>query len=256
MKSSLLIPISEAAKVMGVSLSTLRFGLQQNKFPFGTAIECKKTWRYIIVRKRLEKYLSGEDMINHIHHIISDSCDTPKEVNVPLDEDTNNYINEQVEAVYKMAVQKAASEKALREKSLTQGQKLAKKLEMSGLYYTTDNWVEILGYDINPQVVCKKGLIKAFKPDGRRWYFKIEDFDSMDPLILKPRQRKRFEKYLKSKGESIKIQSKRRRSEYFGRWPDGYYTDHSTVNHGCHECPLVNFRNWYYPIIDRQKWGD
>lgn len=61
----------EAAKMLGMSTQTLRLGLQQNKFPFGTAIvttnaEDSKTgkprWTYYINEERLAKYLRGDDI--------------------------------------------------------------------------------------------------------------------------------------------------------------------------------------------------
>lgn len=60
---------SEAAKRLGISTQTLRIGLQQNRFPFGTAIETTKAedsktgksrWTYYICPSRFEKYLEGE----------------------------------------------------------------------------------------------------------------------------------------------------------------------------------------------------
>lgn len=58
----------EAAKKLGMSTQTLRVGLQQGKFPFGTAIKTtdaedstvgKDRWTYYINAERLDQYLKG-----------------------------------------------------------------------------------------------------------------------------------------------------------------------------------------------------
>jgi hypothetical protein len=74
-----LITVVEAAKLLGISSTTLTAGLKQNLYPFGNATEkIKKVehrgrynrwlvknnsrWRYIIFRKRLEVYLHAGNM--------------------------------------------------------------------------------------------------------------------------------------------------------------------------------------------------
>lgn len=47
---------------MNLPIQTLRLGLQQDKFPFGTAIRTsEKRYVYWVSEKRLEKYLEGVD---------------------------------------------------------------------------------------------------------------------------------------------------------------------------------------------------
>lgn len=50
------ISVEQAAREMKVDVSTVRFGLQQNRFPFGTAVECTKSWRYIIYPEIFRQY--------------------------------------------------------------------------------------------------------------------------------------------------------------------------------------------------------
>jgi hypothetical protein len=58
-----LIDVKEAAVVLGIAYQTLLVGLKQGCFAeFGTAVECKKTWRYIIFKKRFEAYINAEDL--------------------------------------------------------------------------------------------------------------------------------------------------------------------------------------------------
>ena len=58
--SEVLIPLEEAAKMIGLDPVTIRVGLIQGKFPFGVAVKCKKSYRYIIPRERFEKWMKGE----------------------------------------------------------------------------------------------------------------------------------------------------------------------------------------------------
>lgn len=69
-----IITVEQAAEKLGMSIQTLRVGLQQGDFPFGKAImttkpEDSKTGRgrftYYINPERLEIYLKGEDMYEH-----------------------------------------------------------------------------------------------------------------------------------------------------------------------------------------------
>lgn len=53
--------VSDAAKKLGITPQTLRLGLQQDKFPFGTAIKTsQKRYVYYINEKLLLQYLGGE----------------------------------------------------------------------------------------------------------------------------------------------------------------------------------------------------
>lgn len=55
--------VSEAAKQLGMNTQTLRLGLQQNKFPFGTAIlTSPKRFTYYVNETRLKHYLEGCDI--------------------------------------------------------------------------------------------------------------------------------------------------------------------------------------------------
>lgn len=55
--------VEEAAKKLKMSTQTLRVALQQNKFPFGTAIKTTENrWTYYINDARLERYLIGDDV--------------------------------------------------------------------------------------------------------------------------------------------------------------------------------------------------
>jgi len=67
--SKSLIDVKEAAKIIGTDYTTLQAWLKEKDkeghptCPFGYAIPCKKTYRYIILRTRFEKYISGGDMV-------------------------------------------------------------------------------------------------------------------------------------------------------------------------------------------------
>jgi hypothetical protein len=55
--------VSEAAKQLGMATQTLRLGLQQDKFPFGTAIRTsEKRFTYYVNEERLKNYLKGRDI--------------------------------------------------------------------------------------------------------------------------------------------------------------------------------------------------
>lgn len=62
MGNSPLITVEETAKLLGVDPLTLRYGIIQGLIPFGVAIKCTKSYRYIIVRERFEKWMKGELM--------------------------------------------------------------------------------------------------------------------------------------------------------------------------------------------------
>ena len=56
------IKVCEVAKILDMNPQTLRLALQQNKFPFGTAIRTSPNrYVYYINEKRLQKYLNGGD---------------------------------------------------------------------------------------------------------------------------------------------------------------------------------------------------
>lgn len=59
--------VSEAAKQLKMNTQTLRLGLQQNKFPFGTAIlTSPKRFTYYVNEKRLKQYMEGCDVNNEM----------------------------------------------------------------------------------------------------------------------------------------------------------------------------------------------
>lgn len=55
------ITIQDAAKIMEVTPRFLQLALQQNKFPFGTAVQGNR-WIYYINTERFLIYMKGEDM--------------------------------------------------------------------------------------------------------------------------------------------------------------------------------------------------
>ena len=55
------MPVSEAAELLGMNPQLLRLGLQQDRFPFGTAIKTsRKRWSYYINRQKFFEYLNGQ----------------------------------------------------------------------------------------------------------------------------------------------------------------------------------------------------
>lgn len=50
------VPIKTAAAMMGVSPQFLRFGLKQDKFPFGVGVK-QKGWRFYINPVKFKEYL-------------------------------------------------------------------------------------------------------------------------------------------------------------------------------------------------------
>lgn len=56
------ISAEEAAKRLGIDVVTLRGALIKELYPFGKAIRCKKTWRYVIVRERFDAYMNAADI--------------------------------------------------------------------------------------------------------------------------------------------------------------------------------------------------
>ena len=52
------LSVPEAATVLGVTPQFLRLGLQQGRFPFGTAVKMRR-WAYYINSERFYNYISG-----------------------------------------------------------------------------------------------------------------------------------------------------------------------------------------------------
>lgn len=63
--SSVLISPEEAAQILGINPPTVREWLKDSSCPFGHAVKCAKSWRYIIIRERFERYISGADMLDN-----------------------------------------------------------------------------------------------------------------------------------------------------------------------------------------------
>lgn len=55
------ITCKDVAYVLGISVQSVRIGLQQEKFPFGWAIKTSKNrWTYCISEKLFNEYLGGK----------------------------------------------------------------------------------------------------------------------------------------------------------------------------------------------------
>lgn len=52
------ITVQQAAKIMNVTPRFLQIGLQQERFPFGTAVKMKR-WSYYINAERFMQYMKG-----------------------------------------------------------------------------------------------------------------------------------------------------------------------------------------------------
>ena len=49
--------IEKVARALKVNPTTVRLGLRQGKFPFGTAVKCDKRYSYILYPLMVKKYL-------------------------------------------------------------------------------------------------------------------------------------------------------------------------------------------------------
>lgn len=54
------VSVTEASLKTGIPEQTLRVGLRNNKFPFGTGIKTSATWTYVINPMLLDMYIKGE----------------------------------------------------------------------------------------------------------------------------------------------------------------------------------------------------
>ena len=54
------LTVKQAAALMGVSEQFIRLGLQQGKFPFGTAVKTSSRWSYYINSTQLLRYIGAE----------------------------------------------------------------------------------------------------------------------------------------------------------------------------------------------------
>ena len=56
------------AEALGVNPQTIRLGLEQGKFPFGTAVQCDKRYSYIYYPEKVKEYIGislGENNEGH-----------------------------------------------------------------------------------------------------------------------------------------------------------------------------------------------
>lgn len=49
--------IEKVARVLGCRSQTVRYGLKQGAFPFGTAVKCDKEYSYILYPAKVKEYL-------------------------------------------------------------------------------------------------------------------------------------------------------------------------------------------------------
>lgn len=54
------LTVKEAASLMGVSEQFLRIGLQQGRFPFGTAVKTSTRWTYYLNTTHFLRYIGAE----------------------------------------------------------------------------------------------------------------------------------------------------------------------------------------------------
>ena len=52
--------MERVAKVLGVNPQTVRKGLEQGCFPFGTAVKCDKRYSYIFFPEKVKEFLGVE----------------------------------------------------------------------------------------------------------------------------------------------------------------------------------------------------
>ncbi len=55
--------VQQAAAIMGVTPRFLQLALQQERFPFGTAVKMKR-WSYYVNTERFLQYMKGEAAAN------------------------------------------------------------------------------------------------------------------------------------------------------------------------------------------------
>lgn len=213
-----LISVTEAAKFIGIAPTTLEWGLQQNLYPFGNATRNNTGtryghhWRYIIFKRRFELFLSAGDMkapegwqqINHFAVLTSntDPSYLPRIVcarELKHSEIDGAYFENQIRMLHEYDKHQKELEEINKYLKLSDEKKLRIYCETSGIYYSSNDSFEILGYGIDFSYCCKKGHFKGINPDGRKWFIKIEDFDNMNPSWMPKSCQKRFKKYLSDK---------------------------------------------------------
>ncbi len=67
------ISIKDAADIMGVTPRFLQMGLQQGRFPFGTAVEMTQ-WSYYINTERFIRYMLGYELTYNNEVVKRDSA--------------------------------------------------------------------------------------------------------------------------------------------------------------------------------------
>ena len=54
------ITVQQAADALGLHVSTVRYGLREGKFPFGTALRMGERYRYVIYPEAFRRLVTGE----------------------------------------------------------------------------------------------------------------------------------------------------------------------------------------------------
>lgn len=54
------ISVKDTSKILDVSEQFIRIGLQNQRLPFGTAVQTSTEWTYHISKKQLEDYIGKE----------------------------------------------------------------------------------------------------------------------------------------------------------------------------------------------------
>ena len=57
------VSVKEASQILDVSPQFIRIGLQQQRLPYGTAVQISSEWTYHISRKLLEEYIGKEPVL-------------------------------------------------------------------------------------------------------------------------------------------------------------------------------------------------
>ena len=211
-----LITVTEAAKILGLSQTTLYWGLRQKLYPFGNATRNKSEemyyqhWRYIIFRRRFDIFVNAGDMkasdkwqqIKHyaIYQLKEDSTKTPiilcrQSITDDIMINDANF-GKQIIDVY----DKRAKDAIKNDFELTQGQKLREQCEKSDAFYEIHHIMKICKCSYTTVMkYCQDGKIKAVNPDGRKWFIDIEAFDKSDVSKLPRDSENSFRRYLKKK---------------------------------------------------------
>jgi hypothetical protein len=216
-----LMPVVKAAKIMGIVPTTLEGGLQQNLYPFGNATRTNvddgkrhgSYWRYIVFKKRFEKFISAGDMKSpdgwqQIQHCAvfksKDNPDDPpiilfqRELGSDIDDEIDLNIN--ADNLFNKMQKEYLEEQIRKDLALPENKRLNRYCENSGLYYSLSEIYKIIGIEAySLPDYCKRGVIKGMNPVGNKWFIEIESFDYMDSTWMSKRSQNRFNKYLREK---------------------------------------------------------